>query len=294
MRNPAPKTATPSKNLGVGKSGIELDLSRSDGVCLLPAINYLRRGDVLSFRSPANLMRRLEGAGVSAKAFQQVRTLPTTQAICRSFGDCVPTSLSPTIPVLSSAMDPAYPIHVERETAPGELQAAADILPLVYDELRKLAAAKMARESAAHTLQPTALVHEAWLRLGKNAPSGWKSRAQFFSAAAEAMRRILIENARRRGAVRHGAGMEKVRVDDTGVDVPAPQMTDATLLLLNEALENFAAQDPRKAELVKQCYFVGLTVEEAAEVLGVSLRTAERDWHYARAWLLTEVERLGK
>jgi RNA polymerase sigma factor (TIGR02999 family) len=175
-----------------------------------------------------------------------------------------------------------------------ELQAASVILPLVYDELRKLAAAKMARESAAHTLQPTALVHEAWLRLGKNAPAGWKSRAQFFSAAAEAMRRILIENARRRGAVRHGAGVEKVRVDDTGVDVSAPQMTDATLLLLNDAMENLVAHDQRKAELVKQCYFVGLTVAEAAEVLNISLRTAERDWHYARAWLVAEMERLAQ
>jgi RNA polymerase sigma factor (TIGR02999 family) len=191
-------------------------------------------------------------------------------------------------------MDQGESGDVRRETPAGELQAAADILPLVYDELRKLAAAKMARESAAHTLQPTALVHEAWLRLGKNAPSGWKSRAQFFSAAAEAMRRILIENARRRGAVRHGAGVEKVGVDDTGIDVPAPQMADAMLLLLNEAMESFAAQDPRRAELVKQCYFVGLTFEEAADVLGVSLRTAERDWHYARAWLLTEMERLKK
>ena len=196
--------------------------------------------------------------------------------------------------VIASGVDPELSSKLDPRAAPGDLQAAAELLPLVYDELRKLAAAKMARESAAYTLQPTALVHEAWLRLGKSAPSGWKSRAHFFGAAAEAMRRILIENARRRGAVRHGAGVQKVRVDDTGVDVPAPQMTDATLLLLGEAMENLALHDARAAELVKQCYFVGLTVEDAAEVLGISLRTAERDWQYARAWLLNEMDRLRK
>src|SRR4051794_37078124 len=106
----------------------------------------------------------------------------------------------------------------------GDTQAAARILPLVYDELRKLAAAKMARESANHTLQPTALVHEAWLRLGGDQQAGWKNRAHFFSSAAEAMRRILIENARKRAAVRHGAGLEKVNLNATGFDVPAPEL----------------------------------------------------------------------
>lgn len=178
--------------------------------------------------------------------------------------------------------------------APTGLQSGAEILPLVYDELRKLAAAKMARESAAYTLQPTALVHEAWLRLGGDAHAGWKNRAHFFAAAAEAMRRILIEGARRRGAVRHGGGMEKISADATGADVPANEMTDGKLLLLNEALENLAAVDPRKADLIKHCYFAGLTVSEAAEALDVSLRTAERDWHYARAWLVNEMDRLGK
>jgi RNA polymerase sigma factor (TIGR02999 family) len=142
-------------------------------------------------------------------------------------------------------------------------------------------------------LQPTALVHEAWLRLGRDPRAGWKNRAQFFAAAAEAMRRILIDNARRRGAVRHGGGLEKVSVDAGGVPLPAPEMTDAKLLLLNEAMENLALVEPRKEDLVKQCYFVGLTVEEAAEVLGISLRTAQRDWNYARAWLMNEMQRLG-
>lgn len=176
----------------------------------------------------------------------------------------------------------------------GDAQAAAQILPLVYDELRKLAAAKLAHEAAAHTWQPTALVHEAWLRLGGDRQVAWKGRAQFFAAAAEAMRRILIDNARRRRAVRHGAGLEKVNVEAAALDVPEPRIKDAELLLLDEAMENLAAHDARKAELVKQWYFVGLTIEEAAEVLGVSLRTAERDWAYARAWLVNEMDRLRR
>lgn len=186
-------------------------------------------------------------------------------------------------------MPPDQPVDATKS-----LKSAADILPLVYDELRKLAAAKMARESAALTLQPTALVHEAWLRLGGGEQAAWKNRAHFFAAAAEAMRRILIENARRRGAVRHGSGVEKISIDATGADVPASELPDATLLLLNEALENLAAVDPRKAQLVKHCYFAGLTVQEAADALDVSLRTAERDWQYARAWLVNEMDRLGK
>jgi RNA polymerase sigma factor (TIGR02999 family) len=173
----------------------------------------------------------------------------------------------------------------------GDALAAEQILPLVYDELRKLAAAKMARESASQTLQPTALVHEAWLRLGGEAQPQWKNRAHFFAAAAEAMRRILIENARRRHAARHGGGLEKVSANATGFDVTVP-LADAELLLLDEAMDNLAAHDPRKAELVKQWYFVGLTVQEAARELGISERTAERDWAYARAWLMNEIDRL--
>lgn len=175
-----------------------------------------------------------------------------------------------------------------------EFRAAEDILPVVYAELRKLAAAKMARESAALTLQPTALVHEAWLRLGGADGKGWRNQAHFFAAAAEAMRRILIENARRRRAERHGAGLERVSLDESALDRSAPEVSDARLLLLNEALGNLAALDPRKAELVKQWYFVGLTVEETAEVLGISVRTAQRDWTYARAWLVNEMDRLDR
>lgn len=176
----------------------------------------------------------------------------------------------------------------------GDAQAAERILPLVYDELRKLAAAKMARESSDQTLQPTALVHEAWLRLGGDAQPDWKNRAHFFAAAAQAMRRILIDNARRKQRQRHGGGLEKLSLDWTGFDVGADALGDAELLVLDEALANLAAHDARKAALVQQWFFAGLTVEQAAEVLGISARTAHRDWLYARAWLTNEIERLRK
>lgn len=174
----------------------------------------------------------------------------------------------------------------------GDAKAADRILPLVYGELRKLAAAKMSRESMVQTLQPTALVHEAWLRLGGDQQTAWTDRAHFFAAAAEAMRRILIEHARHRAAVRHGGGLEKVSASTCGFEVAAPAMDAAELLLLNEALENLQLHDARKAELVKQWYFVGLTVAEVAATMGISVRTAERDWAYARAWLVREMDRL--
>ena len=174
----------------------------------------------------------------------------------------------------------------------GDVHAADQILPLVYDELRKLAAAKMAHESAAQTLQPTALVHEAWLRLGGDAQPKWENRAHFFAAAAESMRRILIENARRKHAVRRGGDLEKISASATGFDVAAPASRNAELLLLSEALDNLALHDARKAELVKQWYFLGFTAEESAQAMGISERTARRDWAYARAWLENEMDRL--
>jgi RNA polymerase sigma factor (TIGR02999 family) len=174
----------------------------------------------------------------------------------------------------------------------GDAQAADQLLPLVYEELRRLAAARMAREPAGQTLQPTALVHEAWLRLGGDAQPDWKNRAHFFAAAAEAMRRILIDNARRKHALRHGGGSERLSADASGFDLPAPEMADAELLLLNDALDALAALDARKAELVKQWYFVGLTLQEAAAVLGISERTAKSEWAYTRAWLFNEMKRL--
>ena len=174
----------------------------------------------------------------------------------------------------------------------GEARAADELLTAVYGELRQLAAARMARESAGQTLQPTALVHEVWLRLGGEAQPAWANRAHFFAAAAEAMRRILIESARRKRAVRHGGEFVKISANETGFDVAAANESDDELLLVNDALDRLAAHDARKAELVKQKYFVGLTLEEAAEALGISHRTAKRDWAYARAWLFNEVKRL--
>jgi RNA polymerase sigma factor (TIGR02999 family) len=177
-----------------------------------------------------------------------------------------------------------------RRAEAGDEAAAEQILPLVYGELRRLAGAKMARESSGHTLQPTALVHEVWLRLGGDAQPAWRSRAHFFAAAAEGMRRILIETARRKRAVRHGGALEKVSADAVGIELAAPVAEDE-LLLLNEALDALTEHDARKAELVKQWYFVGLTLEEAAEVLGISERTAKRDLAYAKAWLSVEMKR---
>ena len=165
----------------------------------------------------------------------------------------------------------------------GDARAGEELLPLVYAELRQLARAKMAREHPGHTLQPTALVHEAWLRLGEQS---FENRAHFFGAAAEAMRRILIERARLKLAVRHGAGAEHVDADD--IEIAAPSKDDE-LLAVHEALDALAAHDARKAGLVKLRYFAGLTIEEAAEVLGISAPTAKRDWTYARAWLFREI-----
>jgi RNA polymerase sigma factor (TIGR02999 family) len=176
-----------------------------------------------------------------------------------------------------------------QNAARGDTAAAERILPIVYDELRKLAAAKMARESGGQTLQPTALVHEAWLRLGADQQPAWESRAQFFAAAAEAMRRILIENARRRRAARHGGGLERASPADELNQVASLQADDE-LLAVHDALDALAQHDPRKAELVKLRYFVGLELSEIAQVMGVSERTVNRDWGYARAWLFNAIK----
>jgi RNA polymerase sigma factor (TIGR02999 family) len=169
----------------------------------------------------------------------------------------------------------------------GESSAAEQLLPLVYDELRRVAASKMAHEASGHTLQPTALVHEAWLRLVGNQNPVWQNRAHFFGAAAEAMRRILIDAARRKHALRHGGGHQRVNLED--VDIAAAAEEDE-LLGVHEALDKLAAQDKVKAELVKLRYFVGMTIAEAAEVLGISEPTAKRYWAYARAWLYREIQ----
>jgi RNA polymerase sigma factor (TIGR02999 family) len=172
----------------------------------------------------------------------------------------------------------------------GERNVAADqLLPLVYQELRRVAAQKMARETPGQTLQATALVHEAWMRVGGESQS-WESRAHFFGAAAEAMRRILIDRARNKRAVRHGGGQERLNIDE--VEIVAP-VQDEELLAVHDALDRFAAHDAQKAELVKLRYFAGLTIEEAADVLGMSAPTAKRYWAYARAWLFREIGKAG-
>jgi RNA polymerase sigma factor (TIGR02999 family) len=168
--------------------------------------------------------------------------------------------------------------------------AADRLLPLVYQELRRIAAAKMARESAGMTLQPTALVHEAWLRLGGEAQADWQNRRHFLGAAAEAMRRILIDRARQRQAVRHGGGLERVDLDH--FELPG-LAADDRILALGEALARLGEVAPEKAELVKLRYFTGLTLEETAATMGISLAMAKRWWAYARVWLLREMESSG-
>jgi RNA polymerase sigma factor (TIGR02999 family) len=168
----------------------------------------------------------------------------------------------------------------------GDEQAAERLLPLVYEELRHLAAAKLAREAPGQTLQPTALVHEAWLRLVGSGNQHWNGRGHFFGAAAEAMRRILIERARRRHRRRHGHGLVRLDLSDLDVAVTAD---DDVLLRVDEALEKLEAEAPERARLVKLRFFAGLSVLEAASTMGVAPVTAKRHWAFARAWLLAEL-----
>ena len=169
----------------------------------------------------------------------------------------------------------------------GDPKAADGLLVLVYDELRRLAASKLAHEAPGQTLQPTALVHEAWLRLVGERNASFKDREHFFRASAEAMRRILIDRARRKHTQRHGG--EYQRVDLEGFDLAAPA-ADHQLLAVNEALDKLALEHPVQAELVKLRYFAGLTNEEISEVLGISVSTVKNYWTFSRAWLLNEIE----
>jgi RNA polymerase sigma factor (TIGR02999 family) len=174
----------------------------------------------------------------------------------------------------------------------GDLHAAGQLLPLVYDELRSLAAQKMAQEASGQTLQATALVHEAYVRLvDVDRVQHWNSRGHFYAAAAEAMRRILVENARRKKALRRGGNRQRLNLDLA--EPAAPQRSD-DLLALDEALEKLAAKDRGKAEVVKLHYFAGLTMEQTAETLAISLATANRWWNYARAWLHQEIYGAGE
>jgi RNA polymerase sigma factor (TIGR02999 family) len=171
----------------------------------------------------------------------------------------------------------------------GQNQAAEDLLPLVYEELRRLAAFRLTHEAPGQTLQATALVHEAWLRLvGSNAGApAWQGRRHFFGAAAETMRRILIDRARRKRSQRHGGGHERVALD--AVEIPAP-LPDDQLLALHEALDELAREDPEAVELVKLRFFIGLTHEQAAELLGLSRSAADRTWLFARAFLFQRIQ----
>lgn len=169
----------------------------------------------------------------------------------------------------------------------GDAHAPAQLLPLIYDQLRKLAAHQLSREKAGQTLDPTALVHEAYLRLvGTDDNSNWQNRGHFFAAAAEAMRRILIENARRKQSHKRGGGRVRQSLDESLVAASAPH---EDILALDEALQKLAVKDPVKAQLVKLRYFAGLTGNEAARALGISSTTAERYWAYARAWLYKQI-----
>lgn len=163
---------------------------------------------------------------------------------------------------------------------------AAELLPLVYDELRRLAADKLAGEHSEHTLQPTALVHEAWLKIANTRECAWQGRQHFVAVAAEAMRRILVDRARRRQAAKRGSGVRPSALDEVDISAPAP---DDHLLAVDEALGKFRLVDPRKAELVNLRFFMGMTFEEAAEVLGVAVPTAKQWWAYARSWLQVEM-----
>ncbi|MBN2505831.1 MAG: RNA polymerase subunit sigma [Verrucomicrobia bacterium] len=168
----------------------------------------------------------------------------------------------------------------------GDAGAADELLPVLYDELRRLAMHKMAGEAAGHTLQPTALVHEAWLRLAAPNQPNWTSRAHFFGAAAEAMRRILVEHARRKQSLKRGGGTSHHPLDECAIVLTAPP---DELLAVHEALDRLAHHDPSAAELVKLRYFVGMTMDEAASALGLAKRTAESLWTYARAWLKRDI-----
>jgi RNA polymerase sigma factor (TIGR02999 family) len=174
------------------------------------------------------------------------------------------------------------------ESDPAQPKPAADLVPMVYEELRRMAARKLAAEAPGHTLQTTALVHEVWLQLAGSESSKWASRYSFLAAAADAMRHILLDRARRKGRARHGHGLQRVNLDKVEV---ANHTDDGTLLRLDEVLTRFAAEDSKKAELVKLRFFVGLTIPQAAAALGITEITARRWWTYARAWLYEELKR---
>ena len=176
--------------------------------------------------------------------------------------------------------------HILDRAQQGDAKAAAELLPLVYEELRRLASYKMAQEAAGQTLQATALVHEAWLRLIGDGQPRWQGRGHFFAAAAEAMRRILVENARRKRRLRHGGGQQRVGLEEADL-VAEPE--EDKVLQVNEALDDLAREDPIQAQVVKLRFFAGLKNEEVAEALGVSTKTVQRYWTHAKSWLYQRI-----
>ena len=190
---------------------------------------------------------------------------------------------SPAMAQVAKAVTSTHPVGSARSSDPDR---SSELLPLVYSALRQLARAKMAREGPGHTLQPTALVHEAYLRLEKDGVARWDGRSHFFAAAAEAMRRILVERARRARSVKHGGRMERATYDEPAIP---ERDRDENLVALGAALEGLERVHPRKAQIVKLRYFAGLTIEETAEALDVSPATVKLDWSFARAWLAREM-----
>jgi RNA polymerase sigma factor (TIGR02999 family) len=176
--------------------------------------------------------------------------------------------------------------HILTAIEQGDVKAVNELLPLVYEELRRLAAQKMSQEPPGQTLQATALVHEAYLRLVGSEDRSWSGRTHFFAAAADAMRRILIENARRKHRLKRGGARQRIDLDNAYIPIEEPS---EDLIALDEALVKLAAEDSVKAELVKLRYFAGLTIEQAAQMLGISRASADRYWSYARAWLFHEI-----
>jgi len=192
--------------------------------------------------------------------------------------------LSTAKPVRENVSDATQLLRAVEQGSP---KAAEELLGLVYEELRRLAAFKMAQQVPGQTLQPTALVHEAWLRLVGTQNSTFKNRSHFFSAAAEAMRHILIDRARRKQTQRHGGGFERVDLDKVALAAPS---TDDQLLAVHEALDKFALKHPVQAELVKLRYFAGMTNEEVAQLLGISISTAKNYWNFSRGWLFNQIQ----
>lgn len=235
---------------------------------------YIAR-EILSKRKPHQI------------AYVEIRVVLRAQLKSATFSFCGrATVLALDFPCKATRKSRAITVsdltHLLQRLDQGDPKAAEELLPLVYDQLRKLAARQMAHQPPGHTLQPTALVHEAWLKLASAEPQLWNNRKHFFSTAAEAMRQILIDRARKKKAQRHGGGQEHVDMEAVEIASPAP---DEHLLDLDDALKQFTAAQPAKAEVVKLKFFVGLKDREVAELLGITERTVQRHWAYAQVWL---------